>query len=152
MRPRVRSGSRARPGRGARVEPERGTGGDASIVTVQILSPGPHRVNDSGAADRVGSTPMDAIRFDHIAIGARRMSDAPAVLAGILGGTPAFGETADVFRWGLWTFEGGGGIEVIEPVGADGFLHRFLAQRGPGVHHVTFKVPSLAAVCDRAAA
>ena len=33
---------------------------------------------------------------------------------------------------------------VIEPAGADGFLHRFLAARGPGVHHVTFKVASLA--------
>src|SRR5262249_14648765 len=131
MRPRVRSGSRARPGRGARVEPERWTGGAASIVTVQILSPGPQRVNDSaaaGPADRVGSTAMDTIRFDHIAIGGRRMTEAPAVLAGILGGTPAFGETADVFRWGLWTFEGGGGIEILEPVGADGFLHRFLEQ------------------------
>src|SRR4030095_6575510 len=40
----------------------------------------------------------------------------------------------------------------IEPAGDDGFLHRFLAQRGPGVHHVTFKVPSTRAACDRARA
>jgi len=32
----------------------------------------------------------------------------------------------------------------------DGFLHRFLARGGPRVHHVTFKVPSLDAVCARA--
>ena len=43
--------------------------------------------------------------------------------------------------------------EALEPRGDDdGFLHRFLAQRGPGVHHVTFKVPSTRAACDRALA
>ncbi|HKQ65871.1 MAG TPA: hypothetical protein VJZ73_12730, partial [Methylomirabilota bacterium] len=31
-----------------------------------------------------------------------------------------------------------------------GFLHRFIAQRGPGIHHVTFTVPSLAEACERA--
>jgi catechol 2,3-dioxygenase-like lactoylglutathione lyase family enzyme len=41
---------------------------------------------------------------------------------------------------------------VIEPAGADGFLHRFLAARGPGLHHVTFKVSSLAAAAARAEA
>jgi len=30
------------------------------------------------------------------------------------------------------------------------FIHRFLATHGPGVHHVTFKVPDLDAVCRRA--
>ena len=34
----------------------------------------------------------------------------------------------------------------------DAFLHRFLAQRGPGIHHVTFTVPSLSEACDRARA
>jgi methylmalonyl-CoA/ethylmalonyl-CoA epimerase len=95
---------------------------------------------------------MSEIRFDHIAIGMQRMADAPAVLVGALGGAPTAGRLSGVFRWGLWTFRGGGALEVLEPVGADGFLHRFLAQRGPGVHHVTFKVPSLDEVCARARA
>jgi hypothetical protein len=41
---------------------------------------------------------------------------------------------------------------VIEPVGGNGFVHRYLASRGPGVHHVTFKVPSLDEACERARA
>jgi hypothetical protein len=57
---------------------------------------------------------------------------------------------AGVFRFGQWEFEGDGRIEILEPRGADGFVHRFLATRGPGVHHVTFKVPSLREACDRA--
>src|SRR5262249_14077797 len=54
------------------------------------------------------------------------------------------------FRFGTWRYDGGGKIEVIEPIGRDGFLHRFLAARGPGIHHVTFHVPSLDDACERA--
>jgi catechol 2,3-dioxygenase-like lactoylglutathione lyase family enzyme len=93
---------------------------------------------------------MTRIRFDHIAIGMSRMVDATEMLVGTLGGVPAYGQPSGVFRWGSWTFEGGGTIEILEPMGDHGFLHRFLDERGPGVHHVTFKVPSLDEVTNRA--
>jgi len=93
---------------------------------------------------------MTGIRFDHIAIGMSRMVDATEMLVGTLGGVPAYGQPSGVFRWGSWTFEGGGTIEILEPMGDHGFLHRFLDERGPGVHHVTFKVPSLDEVTNRA--
>ena len=93
---------------------------------------------------------MTRIRFDHIAIGLSRMADATEMLVGTLGGVPAYGQPSGVFRWGSWTFEGGGTIEILEPMGDHGFLHRFLDERGPGVHHVTFKVPSLDEVSARA--
>jgi methylmalonyl-CoA/ethylmalonyl-CoA epimerase len=90
--------------------------------------------------------------FDHIAIGMERMADATDVLVGRLGGRPDSGGPGGGFRWAAWSYEGGGSIEVIEPAGADGFLHRFLAARGPGIHHVTFKVASLADAMARAEA
>ncbi|MGH7278639.1 MAG: VOC family protein, partial [Candidatus Rokuibacteriota bacterium] len=93
---------------------------------------------------------MPRIQLDHIAIAMPRMADAPAFLVGVLGGVPYFGQGGAVFRFGQWRFEGGGRIEILEPVGENGFLHRFLAARGPGIHHVTFKVPSLRDACDRA--
>jgi methylmalonyl-CoA/ethylmalonyl-CoA epimerase len=93
---------------------------------------------------------MTRIRFDHIAIGMSRMVDATEMLVGTMGGVPASGQPSGVFRWGSWTFEGGGAIEILEPMGDHGFLHRFLDERGPGVHHVTFKVPSLDEVTARA--
>ena len=93
---------------------------------------------------------MTRIRFDHIAIGMSRMADSTEMLVGTLGGVPAYGQPSGVFRWGSWTFEGGGTIEILEPMGDHGFLHRFLDERGPGVHHVTFKVPSLDEVSARA--
>jgi methylmalonyl-CoA/ethylmalonyl-CoA epimerase len=91
-------------------------------------------------------------KFDHIAIGMERMADATEVLVGRLGGRPDSGGPGSGFRWAAWRFEGGGSVEVIEPAGADGFLHRFLAARGAGLHHVTFKVRSLADAAARAEA
>lgn len=90
------------------------------------------------------------MRFDHVAVALARMADALPFVAGELGGRPAFGFSSGAFRWGQWHFAGGGRLEILEPRGEDGFLHRFLAAHGPGVHHVTFKVPSLAETCDRA--
>lgn len=98
---------------------------------------------------------MRETRFDHIAIAMERMADAPAVLVGALGGRADRGGPGRAFRWGTWRYEGGGRLEVIEPdpaAGPDGFLQRFLERHGPGIHHVTFKVPDLRAACDRAEA
>ncbi|PYN81112.1 MAG: hypothetical protein DMD96_10745 [Candidatus Rokuibacteriota bacterium] len=95
---------------------------------------------------------MRSIRFDHIALAVPRLVDAQAILVGQLGGESAFGMETDAFRFWHWRYEGGGRLEVLEPAGEDGFLHRFLAQRGPGIHHVTFTVPSLGEACDRARA
>ena len=93
---------------------------------------------------------MPPIQLDHIAIALPRTADAPAALVDVLGGVPERSWPAGVFRWASWTFANGSVIEILEPAGPDGFLHRFLAAHGRGVHHVTFKVPDLALVCRRA--
>jgi methylmalonyl-CoA/ethylmalonyl-CoA epimerase len=93
---------------------------------------------------------MDRILFDHIAIALPRMADAASFLSGELGGVPDAGQPSGVFAWGTYRFEGGGSIEIMEPAGPSGFLHRFLSERGPGFHHLTFKVPSIAEACARA--
>jgi catechol 2,3-dioxygenase-like lactoylglutathione lyase family enzyme len=93
---------------------------------------------------------MTEIRFDHIALALPHIADAVPFLVGTLGGTPAFGADSGVYRFGQWRFANRARLEVLEPIGADGFLHRFLSARGPGIHHVTFKVPSLREACDRA--
>jgi methylmalonyl-CoA/ethylmalonyl-CoA epimerase len=95
---------------------------------------------------------VSAIRFDHIAIALPRMADAMPFLVGELGGVPSFGMPSGPYTFGQWKFEGGGRIELLEPLGANGFLHRFIERHGSGIHHVTFKVPSLRETCDRAAA
>jgi len=75
------------------------------------------------------------------------------VLVGALGGRPTGdGGPSGAYTWGHWSFAGGGRLELLEPLGADSFLHRVLAGHGPGVHHVTFVVPTLQEACDRAIA
>jgi methylmalonyl-CoA/ethylmalonyl-CoA epimerase len=95
---------------------------------------------------------MRSVSFDHIALGAPRIADAVPLLVGVLGGAPGSGGPSGSFRWASWLYADGGSIEVIEPRGTDGFMHRFLARDGAGIHHVTFKVSSLAETCARAEA
>ena len=91
------------------------------------------------------------VAFDHIAIAAPRIAAAPAFLVGELGGRSGFGGSDGEYRWWHWDYANGGRLEVIEPDGsAGGFVHRFLDRNGPGIHHVTFYVPSLRARCERA--
>ena len=60
---------------------------------------------------------MSEIRFDHIAIAARRMTDGPAVLVGALGGQPTGdGGPSGAYTWGHWGFTGGGRLEILEPL------------------------------------
>ena len=43
----------------------------------------------------------------------------------------------------------GSRIELLEPTAPDSVIGRFLAKRGPGVHHVAFRVPDLGAAVER---
>jgi methylmalonyl-CoA/ethylmalonyl-CoA epimerase len=40
-------------------------------------------------------------------------------------------------------------IELVRPLTADSPVGRFLAKRGPGMHHVAFEVPDVAAELER---
>jgi len=93
------------------------------------------------------------IELDHVALGLHSIADAEPFLEGTLGGTRAGGfDGSPPFGFLQWVFSGEGRIEVIYPIGDDGFLHRFLARGGPRVHHVTFKVSSLDEMLGRATA
>jgi methylmalonyl-CoA epimerase len=39
---------------------------------------------------------------------------------------------------------GAGRVELLEPLGEDTPVGRFLAKRGPGMHHVAYEVPDVA--------
>jgi catechol 2,3-dioxygenase-like lactoylglutathione lyase family enzyme len=92
------------------------------------------------------------IELDHVALALPRLADAAPFLVGVLGGVPYMGADTPAYRFAQWRFANGARIEVLEPRGEASFLHRFLAGRGPGVHHVTFKVPDLREACARAEA
>jgi methylmalonyl-CoA/ethylmalonyl-CoA epimerase len=88
--------------------------------------------------------------LDHVAFGVPDAAATAPFLVGELGGRPYEGGPGMGFLWWQWSFAGGGRVEVITPHGPpDGFLHRFLERQGPGVHHVTFKVPKLSVALER---
>jgi methylmalonyl-CoA/ethylmalonyl-CoA epimerase len=93
----------------------------------------------------------DAFRLDHVAIAVPRAEDALDWLVAKLGGSPFSAGPGLGFKFWQFAFARGGLIEVLQPDGPPGgFLHRFLAARGPGIHHVTFKVPDLRSAIERA--
>ena len=94
---------------------------------------------------------MSGIRFDHIAIGLPSFATATDFVVGELGGRPLEGGPGPGYQGGQWKFANGGCLELIVPAGRPGgFLHRFLAARGAGIHHVTFKVPAIGPAVERA--
>jgi methylmalonyl-CoA/ethylmalonyl-CoA epimerase len=89
---------------------------------------------------------LDA-QVDHVAVAVRNIGSALPLFADALGGEFLFaGENlSQGFRWAQFRFPHGGKIELVTPLDGTGFVQRFLDRRGEGVHHVTFKVPDIAA-------
>ena len=88
------------------------------------------------------------IIVDHVAVAVHRIRDALPLFKDLLGGVPGEHGTGKGFTYQQLTFPGGT-IELLEPRGDDSFLHRFLASRGEGLHHVTVKVRDLPRWADR---
>lgn len=96
---------------------------------------------------------MKPVQLDHVAIGLHRIAHAVPFVEGPLGGVAFDAGPSPGFVWKQWRFGNAGVLEFLEPDGPPGgFLHRFLDSRGPGFHHTTFKVPSLADAIERARA
>jgi methylmalonyl-CoA/ethylmalonyl-CoA epimerase len=85
------------------------------------------------------------IVLDHVAIGASSLAHGWELFSGLLGGRWAYGGYSPGFWWGQLRFSAGPKIELLTPTGGDdaAFLHRFLADRGPGFHHLNFIVPAI---------
>jgi methylmalonyl-CoA/ethylmalonyl-CoA epimerase len=81
-------------------------------------------------------------KLDHIGIAVRSVDEARKFFEGTLGAR-FLHESArpqDGFR--VINFELQGVIiELIEPVGEDSFVAKFIDKRGEGMHHLTFNVP-----------
>ncbi|MFH1724283.1 MAG: methylmalonyl-CoA epimerase [Elusimicrobiota bacterium] len=45
--------------------------------------------------------------------------------------------------------DGAAQVELLEPMGDEGAVARFLASRGPGMHHLAFRAGDVAAEMDR---
>ncbi len=91
-----------------------------------------------------------SIKLDHIAFGIENMAAAMPFLVGELGGKPDEGGPGPEYIGAQWKYFNDARLEVITPASEQSFLSRFIAARGPGIHHATFIVPDLATSCRRA--
>jgi catechol 2,3-dioxygenase-like lactoylglutathione lyase family enzyme len=89
--------------------------------------------------------------LDHVALAVERWSDAWPRYVQELGGTWHSGGVNVGFSPAQLRFGNGAKIEVLQPWDPERnpFLRRFLDQRGPGPHHLTFKVPDIVAALSR---
>jgi len=104
--------------------------------------------------------PMPPARVDHVGIAVRDVDAAEPTLRA-LGCTPVHRETlaSSGFEWATYVLGDASRLELIAPVdGVDGeegnegeasFLTRFLADHGPGLHHVTLEVTDVDAAVTR---
>ncbi len=112
-----------------------------------------------GYAWRVTSLPPDlphelaGAQLDHVAMAVADLQSATDayLLLGLVQAeadeeVPSQGVTVRALRGGPVL------IELLAPLGDDGPVARFLAKRGPGLHHVALKVDDLAAELKRLAA
>lgn len=93
-------------------------------------------------------------RLDHVAIGVADIAAATALLE-LVGAEFRDGGDNERggFRWAQFRLPGSVKLELLQPLDPGDrqhFLVRFLASRGEGVHHLTFKVADLAAAVSRA--
>jgi methylmalonyl-CoA/ethylmalonyl-CoA epimerase len=81
-------------------------------------------------------------KLDHIGIAVRSIAEARKFYEGALGATFMYEHANEEEGFKYAEFDlGGTVIELLESSRDDSFLHKFIEQRGEGLHHLTFAVP-----------
>jgi len=81
-------------------------------------------------------------KLDHIGIAVKSVAEARKFFEGTLGATFMYEGANEAAGYKLAELDLNGlTIELLEPFGANSFLHKFLEKRGEGMHHLTFNVP-----------
>jgi len=86
----------------------------------------------------------------HVGLAVASIESALSFYRNVLGLSPGEPETVDGARIVSLPF-GESEVELLEPRDADGPIAKFLARRGPGIHHIAYRVPDLEAAlraCD----
>lgn len=92
--------------------------------------------------------------LDHVSVAVASTRDAWPLLRDALGGSWLGTGDAPGFRYTTLRYANGMCLELLEPFRTEenDFLHRFLKRHGPGLHHLTFRVPSIFEAVERVTA
>lgn len=88
--------------------------------------------------------------IDHVAVAVESITAVQPVFESLLGA--AGSRVQHIAAQGVnvvFIGEGPARIELLEPTDANGAVARFLKRRGPGLHHLAYRVADIAAELDR---
>jgi len=93
---------------------------------------------------------MDLVeKLDHVAFAVRDKDAAAAYLTNVLGAKEVFDMEWGGFRFTSFLMGSGSMLELVYADDPASFVNRFIAKRGEGVHHLTFKVRDIDEMIDR---
>lgn len=92
---------------------------------------------------------MNGLPLDHVAIAVPDLAAAVRLHERLAGGR---GSPAEVLEAQGVRVAFVGDVELLEPLGPDTTVGRFLARNGPAVHHLAYRTPDIDAELDRLAA
>ena len=78
--------------------------------------------------------------LDHVAVAVTSLEEARSVFQLLTGDTCS---TPEVLESQGVRVQFIGSLELLEPLGPESTVGRFLARRGPGLHHIAYRVPNL---------
>lgn len=88
--------------------------------------------------------------LDHVAIAVRSIATVQPLFESLVGAESSTRESLPAeFVDVAFIGTGPGRIELLEPTTAGSAVARFLERRGPGLHHLAYRVPDLAATLHR---
>ncbi len=87
--------------------------------------------------------------LDHVGLAVRSLEDAAPIFERLTGHTATPPETIEAYGVRAAFC---GPVELLEPLGPDTMLGRFLTQRGPGLHHVAYRSADIRGDLERLSA
>jgi len=91
---------------------------------------------------------MEKPRLAHVGVAVTSLAEALPFYRDVLGLVPGHPETADGATIVSLRF-GDVDVELLEPIDPASPVAKFLARRGPGIHHICYRVPDLDAALAR---
>ena len=88
--------------------------------------------------------PVGGLPLDHVAIAVASIDDVLPSLQAVTGAEGSHRERVDAQGVELlFLGTGDGKLELLQPLGPDTPVGRFLEKRGPGLHHIAYRVPDI---------
>lgn len=93
---------------------------------------------------------MPGHALDHVGIAVHSLDESLPLFESITGGKGYGRERVDAQGVEVvFVGEGAGRLELLAPTRDDSAVAKFLARKGPGMHHLCYRVPSVQAELDR---